>query len=293
MTLTITLTISVYVKVGLFLGFVEVTVYELRKDFNVVLFGPKKYIPSPFPKVERFNDSTKVMSVLLSSVNCESKDGTVADETIQCWQKKENPVIMTELNVARIEAVGTLNDVDLNCILSEIDMKTASNINFDWKRCKVQSGEVFIGGKELNGVGVAKFSNLREGNITLPTNPSQDFLQTTVGSGCDSMWSLYGSSDLTIRARETESGCFIDAPGGLTDAVLTIDFGLDLESCGSGYKVEVNENVVEIGGRNSEIQPVVEFGRAFKDVVLIMSPCDDEVLIKKTSEDVSYIEIVG
>ena len=99
-------------KVGLFLGFVQVTIYELRKDFVIVIFGPKTYIPSPFPKVEKFNASTRVMTILRGSVSCESKEGTVADETIQCWEREEDrPVIMTELKVARLEATSSLNGI--------------------------------------------------------------------------------------------------------------------------------------------------------------------------------------
>ena len=282
-----------YVKVGLFIGFIQVTIYELRKDFVLVIFGPKTYLPSPFDKVEKFNDSTKLMTILRSSVYCESKEGTVADETIQCWEKKDNPVIMTELNVARLEASGSLSNIDLNCILSETDMKGSDIIKFNWERCLVQSGEIVIGGKKLVGVGITNYSNLKQASIILPT-PPQDFLLTTVGNDCTSAWELTGSTDLKIKGREAKIGCFVDAPGNLADgAVLTIDFDLDLGSCGSGYFVVIDENEVYIGTRGSMSYLVVQFGQKFRDIVIIMSPCDDFVQIKKTYDDSSYVEIVG
>ena len=45
-TLTITVNISLYIKIGLYLGFVEITLFELRKDFNIVVLGPLKYTPN-------------------------------------------------------------------------------------------------------------------------------------------------------------------------------------------------------------------------------------------------------
>ena len=281
-----------YVKVGLFIGFVQVTIYELRKDFVLVIFGPKTYLPSPFDKVETFNQSTKVMTILRSSVSCESKEGTVADETIQCWEReKDRPVIMTELKVARLEATSSLNGIHLNCILSECDMKGSNDITFNWSSCKVQSNEIVIGGKSLVGVGITKYSNLRQASINLPT-PPQDFLSTTVDNGCTSKWTLTGSTDLTIKGREAKLGCLVNAPGDISDAVLTIDFDLE-KSCSSGFEVVVDEDEISIGSRNSMAIPVVVFGHKFRDIVIIMSPCDDLVKIRQTYEDAAYIEIVG
>ena len=234
------------------------------------------------------------MTIIQSNVICESKEGSVADETIQCWEKKENPVIMTELNVARLDASGSLTNIDLNCILSETDMKSSDQLTFNWSRCKAQSGEIMIGGTQLVGVSIVKFSKLKYATIFLPNEPVQEFLVTTVGGDCVSKWTLNGSTDITIKGRETMQGCFVSVPGDSGDAfTLTIDFSLDLESCGSGYSVLIDRDEVSIGSRNSMTYPVIQFGKKFKDIVILMSPCDDMVEIRQTYEDASFIEIVS
>lgn len=45
-TLTITVDLSVYIKVGIYIGFIDITIFELRKDFRFVILGPLKYTPS-------------------------------------------------------------------------------------------------------------------------------------------------------------------------------------------------------------------------------------------------------
>ena len=57
--------------------------------------------------------------------------------------------------------------------------------------------------------------------------------------------------------------------------------------------VVVDEDEISIGSRNSMTYTVVAFGHKFRDIVIIMSPCDDLVRIRKTYEDAAYIEIVG
>ena len=75
--------------------------------------------------------------------------------------------------------------------------------------------------------------------------------------------------------------------------MLTIDFGLELAECGVGYSVEVDGETITIGTKNSELSQIVTGGKQFKDIVIIMSPCDDHVTIKKTLSDASFIEILG
>lgn len=44
-TLTVTIRLSVYIKIGIYIGFVEITLFTLRRDFSFVILGPLKRIP--------------------------------------------------------------------------------------------------------------------------------------------------------------------------------------------------------------------------------------------------------
>lgn len=63
---------------------------------------------------------------------------------------------------------------------------------------------------------------------------------------------------------------------------MTIDFGQ--ESCSNGHTVSLNQNKIVIIGNE-----IVTFGRPFKDIVLAMSNCNDQVTIAKTYSDTSSI----
>jgi hypothetical protein len=69
--------------------------------------------------------------------------------------------------------------------------------------------------------------------------------------------------------------------------VITIDFGTE-DSCTSGYEVMLNEGIISIGSHE-----LVSFESPFKDVVFIMSNCNDKVFVNKTHGDASSIEIEG
>ena len=87
-TLTITLDVSIYLKVGIFisLGFakIEFTVYEKRWDYNFVLLGPLVYAPDPIEKIGETDTpgpmSLKTVDLLHPDLICESKGGSVGEE---------------------------------------------------------------------------------------------------------------------------------------------------------------------------------------------------------------------
>ena len=89
---------------------------------------------------------------------------------------------------------------------------------------------------------------------------------------------MYGS--------EIRSGCRIIADGANEDALLTIDFGQG--SCASGKGVTLSEGSIFINGNE-----VVSVASVFKDIILLMTDCNDEVTIEKTYTDASSIEVIG
>jgi hypothetical protein len=310
LTITITLTISVYVKVGIFinLGFVKVdiTIFEIRKDFNIVILGPLKLTPSPFGKVGRVS-SSGLLSLQMTDLLCESKGGSVGAEEIQCWEAgKDTPVIMTFTNVKALSGGGlnrrrltSANEVDasndrrlqsstfqFNCISSELDLSGTSDILINYERCPISSGTFEIGLAQAIGVGVVRYSSsLNTANVILPS-PIQDTL-TTVVRDCNAQWTLDGYTNVLIYGSEVQSGCQIIANGSSdANAILTIDFGQ--LSCSSGHSVTLNEGSVVIDGNE-----IVAFDASFKDIILAGSNCADQFTITKTYDDTSSIEILG
>lgn len=97
---------------------------------------------------------------------------------------------------------------------------------------------------------------------------------------------LDGYTNILLYGNEVRSNCNIVAEGTTqADAVITVDFGTG--SC-TGNTVTLDEGIIKIDGNK-----VVSFGSSFKDIIFIMSSCDDQVFITKSYRDASSIEING
>ena len=157
----------------------------------------------------------------------------------------------------------------------------------DYERCAIANDEIYLGENLANvGLAVTNYSGERAKMLIMPT-PMQDFLTTYV-TDCNSSWKVVGHSNIEVRGREILPGCHIKVPGNENvDATLTVDFDLDQSSCIDGYSVELNKDRMVV--QNA----IVEFGRPFKNIVIIMSPCNDVVHIKKTYDDTSTVLIKG
>ena len=97
---------------------------------------------------------------------------------------------------------------------------------------------------------------------------------------------LAGYTNILVYGSEIQPGCKIIANGTSTDAVITIDFGQDL--CTVGKTVSLGEGIILIG--NDEI---VSFGTPYKDIVFVMSDCDDVITIFKTYSNALSVEVLG
>ena len=97
---------------------------------------------------------------------------------------------------------------------------------------------------------------------------------------------LIGHSNILVYGSEVKPGCKIIADGSNEDAVMTVDFGQG--SCESGKTASLNEGSIFINGIE-----IVSFGSVFKDVIFLMTECNDEVSIVKTYTDASSIEVLG
>lgn len=192
-----------------------------------------------------------------------------------------------EMEVAQDGRRLQTSPYQFNCILSETDLTGTSSILINYERCQISSGTFEIGLTQAIGVGVTTYSaNLASATVKLPS-PNQDVL-TTVVRNCNAVWTLQGYTNILIWGSEVRSGCRIIADGTSdgANAILTVDFGQG--SCSSGHTVALNKNQVVINGN-----PIVTFGTPYKDIILAMSNCNDQVTITKTYSDTSSIEIIG
>ena len=315
-TLTITLNLSVYAEVGA-LGLV---VFELRKDFNIVILGPVKYKPTPFDPVAKLDSNTGRLELEKDVATCESKEGAAGLETIQCWETaSKTPVIKTFKDVKSL--YSRKSSITFKCIKSDLNVSshsahvlpslpTLSLISFfvdklsncqvnsstgvvlDFTRCRIETDEIFVGQSKANiGKGVVSYSGGGKKVIKLPS-PIQDSLETTI-QDCNNMeWKLDGHTNLVIKGRNIGQNCQVkvnvDNVNGTSqsDANLLVDFELD-QSCEKRYSVELKKDRILID------DSYIEFGKSFKNIQLLMSPCDDIVKVTSTLENTESVSIIS
>ena len=155
----------------------------------------------------------------------------------------------------------------------------------DYERCELS--DVLYIGRSLATFGPAtvRYTGNRAKAVRLPS--PQDYIRTVI-TDCDSEWVITGHTDLEIQGNKIRSGCSLDVQGtDMFDATIFVDFGIDDKSCSDGYAVELDGNVITINGAR------VEFGSAFKNVVIIGSPCNDVIRIKKTLGNTEVVDIRG
>jgi len=158
----------------------------------------------------------------------------------------------------------------------------------DYNQCQIPSDEIRIGGSNKVGFGFVEYDTLKTASLILPV--PQDTVRTTVGDRCNAEWTLVGHTDLVAEAYKMDPNCRILADGtSEIDAVLEIVFGFGTTGCSVGHKIELRRGEVFIG--NSD-EPEIVFGEAFKDILITMSNCNDEVYIYETYESLSSLEII-
>lgn len=54
-------------------------------EYSEIIWGPIYYQPEPFEKPALFNIETGELFIVRNGVTCQSKEGTVGDETMNCW----------------------------------------------------------------------------------------------------------------------------------------------------------------------------------------------------------------
>ena len=98
---------------------------------------------------------------------------------------------------------------------------------------------------------------------------------------------LSGYTNILVYASQIRSGCYIRGYGSSeADAIVTVDFGQT--ECTSGVSITLDEGSIIFDGRE-----VIRFDSPFKDIILKMTECNDEINILKTFTDVSSINVLA
>lgn len=112
-------------------------------------------------------------------------------------------------------------------------------------------------------------------------------LFNTLTSDSCLLGTLVGHTDIYVWGSEIQSGCKIIADGAKeSDAIIKVDFGQG--TCDSGKTVSLDGRSISIDGSEA-----INFGAPFKNIIFVMTDCNDEVTISSTSNDAISIEVIG
>ena len=211
--LQINIALSFDVQVGLYLGFVKITVFEIRKEINFAIFDPPLLVqPQPFEQIVTLDVKSGVLELITDGETvCKSMEGEIGNEVIQCWKDTDtNPIIRTYEGVKRIGDAPTsvisspgarralsgagVSDRTFECIKSPVNAGDVGSLALRYAECSGYSvGDVVIhNGHVLFGPGEVAYSSLTtNGLIRYPSIDAAGII-TTVGGDCNDFWDLEG-----------------------------------------------------------------------------------------------------
>jgi len=301
---------SVYIRIGLFVGFIRITLFELEEGFEITLLGPIFRQPRGPPALIELDPSGTLglgdAVVGGNGITCTSLAGVLGDEAVECFTGNQFRQVEGVKKISFDNGSGSGVPVLLQNIKSSTDLTglRISELTLDYvsqggtiisdDSITVERDEVLLGSANLSfdptTVGFA-------GTILLP-RPEAPLLTTTFTSRCDRPWELVGHTNVVVDANRILRGCNIRSSGGqFNEASLTLDFATS--DCSDG-------NEVTIGANGSEMEIIVtrpetsggEFtitlGPSYTYIELFLPPCDrTTVTIVSTLETVEDIFIQG
>jgi hypothetical protein len=312
-SLEIWITIKLYIKIGFYAGFVEVTLWKYEKSFQFNIIDPLIFTPKkPTPPVELSNGSLKLLSAGSSAssstqLECTGLDGTMGDETIEC----SYGIVFASYSGVKSIVAATSGDYYLRAIKSEVNLSgyAVGVATLDYRSAGVDviaNNMITIKEKEiLLGDFNMKFASIGSGILLLP-EPEQAGLMTYVGGQCDSTWHLEGHSNLYINANEIKPDCVIEPTGGTaTTAIFTVDFGFDkaeskskYEECQDGNRVELRTLgegmqvvIIRNDGKASPVTFTYTLPPVFTNFIIKMTKCKDEVILEDTQKVIGSVSI--
>ena len=298
------ITITLYIKIGLFILGLEIVLFKYEVSFKFDLIPPLKFIPAiSNMAIQASNDGSLKLSGSYA-LECTGLEGTTGNERIECIEGlgvQSFPGVKRISDTGAASSIASASNLLVRNVASQVDM---NNTNFDKVTFDYVSGteilsndEIFIRQDEvLLGNFQMTFASITTAIIILPT-PEQAFLKTAI-IDCDTAWELKGHTNIEIDATAFQDGCTIMAKGGnSTDAKLTINFGFEDDlDCSNGniviLSMDSNELVASITRVSSPVTKQFRFGSRFIYVEIKMSNCDDTVIIESTTTNKKgYISI--
>jgi hypothetical protein len=314
-TINAYVTLSAYVQVGIFLGFIEIVLFELKKEFIFVIIDSLTITPSLVDRLATIGATGIVtVAVLSGPITCKHMDGGSGDETVQCWESNvEYPVIAYFEGVRSLQSSSdgsaqgrrlelsiqsSENVMILDCIESETDCSMQERIELRYDQCQINGGELKISGGEVIASGPVKFRSgtLISGEIYMPV-PSQDFLVTQVGRDCNAEWILHGDTSLIIMGSQLEPGCQVVAHGSELDSELRIDLALAASQTCAENSVLVDLDDADTNEPRGRVfldgVEKVRFNSMLYNDILIYGrmDCHDNIHVMQTSETVKSVDI--
>jgi hypothetical protein len=264
--LSITLSLRISIEIGLYLGFVEITLFEYGIEFLIEIVAGLRFEPDPIQSLVELDVLTGELSLIANrlkdnKLECFHRGGDIGNEEIEC---KTGDLVRTFSGVTKLhgtpdsrraleEYAPSTALVDYNpsraldasvvtlsfeCVESPIDMENFGgfeSMNFLYEKCaSVVSTRAFIKANEfLAGKARTTFdpTQLSFAKFYTP-KPEVLVFSTVFESNCNSQWDIVGYSNIEVKANELEADCEITALGTFTNATLKIFLGSD--DLGSG-----------------------------------------------------------
>jgi len=222
------ITISIYIQIGLFLGFFEIVLFEYRKEFKFNLIDPIIFTPALEAMPVNYDSASGVLVLAPGSeeLQCTSLSGTLGNEEIECVKGLG---IISFSGVRSIGAHSTASVASesgasllLRNVQSQVDFSTQSfnTLTLDYVSSGasiIANGNIYLDATQVRaGSAVASFQSVDTGIILLP-QPEQAGLTTTI-EDCDSLWVLTGHTNIEIYAWRIKSGCAITAEASMQES---------------------------------------------------------------------------
>ena len=324
--LSITLTLTISIEIGIYLGFLEITLYSYGVEFNVAIVPGLHFTPHGIPSVAELDVETGTMMIMEnvlqgSKLECFSRSGDIGDEEIECVSGNlyrtysgvkalcggnnclgngSNSIASTA--VALISSKTGLN-ATFDCIMSGIDIQNLGRIEMltlsylDCPAAVISGNKAYLSKeKVVAGIATTLFDQVSEARLVTP-KPEIDFYTTVIGGDCNNTWVIKGHSNVEVQASKILSGCAIMAEGGFSNAKLTIDLGSDSSACAEKDNSTVVISTDTHGFIVATISPAhlssnikVKVGRNFTNIEIYGSQCNDKITLKNTFKNFRNVE---
>ena len=302
-TLEIYVNFGISIKIGIFLGPFEITVFEYRQEVQLPIIEPLLFQPKKPLGIATLNDETGELTLIADKgpFLCTKLSGSIGDEEIECLAgpNKLTRRIKTYSPVKTISTDGGEQDYTFQGIESQTSFKKVGTLTLDYST--TQYSEIVVSQNKVlaGGAAITEFVSIpTKGTIILPAAPAVSGLITTFRD-CNNEWTLEGHSNIEIKASEILKDCIINADGGeFEDARLVIDYSeLADSNCKDMQQrvdisadIDTDKVIATISSPQAQDVTLSISGR-FVSVEIYGSQCDDMIFVNETLKTDGYVHI--